>query len=64
MLCPKCRVECKVGKSYYKAVGDDSPTKQTKVYICHDMKCRNKKCEEYDTVVDTIENPVELEKEV
>lgn len=58
MLCPKCAIECKIGKSYFKTVDDDTPDKKTKVYMCHDMVCRNKQCTNYDSVIETVENLV------
>lgn len=58
MVCPKCNIVCRVGKTYYKTVDDDTAEKPTKVYVCHEMICRNRACSEYNTVVDVIENQV------
>lgn len=55
MECPKCNIVCRVGKTYYRTVDDDTPDKPTRIFLCHDMVCRNRACSEYNTVVDTLE---------
>ena len=44
----------------YKTENDNTPDKETKLYIEQDMVCRNKECPNYGNVVDTIKNPVKL----
>lgn len=56
MVCPKCNIVCRVGKTYYKT--DDDGNRK----ICHEMICRNRQCSEYNTVVEVIENPAPNEK--
>lgn len=39
---------------------DDTPDKQTKLYIEQDFECRNPQCSNYEKVVDTARNEIEL----
>lgn len=55
MVCPTCKILCRVGKTYYKTANDDTPDLPTKIFLCHEMICRNRACPEYNKVVDTLE---------
>lgn len=60
MKCPKCGIEMAIKATRYKTENDNTPDKETKLYIEQDMVCRNKECPNYGNVVDTIKNPVKL----
>jgi hypothetical protein len=57
MLCPLCQTEMRISRSVYRLKNIDPP----EMVIAHDLVCRSKKCPNYDKVVKTIENPVEVE---
>lgn len=42
------------------AINDDTPDKETKVFVEHDMSCRNKTCPNFEKVVDTVRNEMKL----
>lgn len=56
MLCPKCKVECRIGKSYYVTRDDDTPERKTRLYMVHEMVCRNPQCPDFNAVVEKVEN--------
>ena len=60
MKCPLCQVEMRISKSRYILEDDDTPEKNTKLYIEQDMSCMNKRCNNYDTVVTTVRNEVPI----
>lgn len=39
---------------------DDTPDKATKLFVEHDMSCRNKSCVNYGKVVETLRNELPL----
>lgn len=55
MVCPVCKIICRVGRTYYKAVDDDTPDKPTRIFIVHELVCRNRACPKYNTVVEVAE---------
>lgn len=57
MLCPLCQTEMRISRSVYRLKKIDPP----EMVIAHDLVCRSKQCPNYDKVVETIENPVEVE---
>lgn len=51
-----------MGAIYNRMVveNDDTPDKETKLFVEHDMACRNKTCANYEKVVETIRNELPL----
>ena len=66
MLCPKCKCETMIARTYYETRNDDTPDVPTEVYLCQDFCCRNKNCEEYDPkfndVLSTVKHLVAMKK--
>ena len=52
MICPLCQVEMRITKSRNVVETDDEGNLH--LYIDQDLSCMNPKCENYDTVVETI----------
>lgn len=63
MLCPVCKVEMAISNSRYKAENDTSADVETKLFMVHELKCRNPQCSNYGKVVETRKNPIQLSKE-
>mgnify|MGYP000226329068 CR=1 FL=1 len=51
MQCPLCKTELRIKGSRTVVENDDSPDKETRVYIEQELVCVNKKCENYQKVV-------------
>lgn len=60
MFCKVCNCELGVSRMRTIAENDDTPDKETKVYIEHEFSCRNKACTEYGKVVETTRIGMEL----
>lgn len=60
MKCPLCNLEMRIKRSRYVTENDDTPTKQTRLYVVQDMSCMNRDCENYDKIVDTVRNEIPL----
>ena len=60
MQCPICRLEMSIQSSRHKVENDDTPDKETKLFIEQDMTCRNKQCPNHGKVVETVRNPIKL----
>lgn len=43
-----------------KVEGDNSPDTPTKVFIVHEMTCRNKKCPNFNKTVTEVKNELPL----
>ena len=54
MVCPKCKVECRVTKNTPVITGDNSADTATKLFRVLEFTCRNKQCADYGKVVKTI----------
>ena len=52
MKCPLCQTEMRITQSRNKDEGD-------KILIEQDLKCMNKTCPNYNTVVETIETEID-----
>lgn len=48
MLCPVCKTEMRIESSRITYEGDESPETETKAFRISTLKCRNKKCRNYD----------------
>ena len=53
MICPDCGIELKITKSRYVFENDDTPDKETKVFMEQDLECRNPQCRNYKQIVET-----------
>lgn len=60
MKCPECGLEMVISKTWTEVRGDDSPDKETIVETVQDLSCRNPQCPNYQTVVKTVRNKVEI----
>lgn len=60
MKCPLCDLEMVIKEKHRKIENDDTPDKETKVYIIHDMTCRNRKCNNYNKVVEQVKDEVKF----
>lgn len=60
MKCPLCQVEMAISRSRNIVENDDTPDKETKLYVAQDLSCVNKNCENYDTVVETVKNELPI----
>ena len=60
MKCPKCGIEMGIKSTRHRVENDNTPDKETKLFIEQDLVCRNKECTNYGSVVETIRNPVKL----
>ena len=63
MLCPKCKVEAVIAESKPVILNDDTPYKETQLFIEQTFKCRNPNCESYGKVIGTVKNQVSLKKD-
>ena len=61
MKCPLCNVELRIKVSRMLLENDDTPDVPTKLFAEHQMTCLNKNCTNYETVVDTIRNEIQLD---
>ena len=61
MKCPLCNVEMRIKTSRMLLENDDTPNVPTKLFTEHQLTCLNKNCANYETVVDTIRNEIQLE---
>lgn len=59
-LCPRCRTALKIGKTYTRVEGDQSPETPTRVYFCQELYCRNPVCDagKSGRAVETVEHRV------
>ena len=60
MKCPICQVEMRITRSRNVVENDDTPQKETKLFVEQDLSCLNKTCQNYDTVVATVKNEIPI----
>jgi hypothetical protein len=60
MLCPLCKIEMRINGTRHVVVNDNTPDKETELYLEQDLVCRNKKCSNYGKVVEKIRSRIEL----
>lgn len=60
MNCPHCKLTAQIAKSRYVVRGDDSPDKETELYLVQELVCRNPQCGYNGETVATIEHRLEL----
>ena len=60
MKCPLCKLEMRITKSRNILVDDDTPDKETKLYVEMDLSCKTPECPNNGKVVQTIreEEPI------
>ena len=54
MKCPLCKTDMHITASRNVVEHDDTPLEETKLYRLQELKCRNKNCDNYDKVVETV----------
>lgn len=52
--CPLCQTQLHIKRSYLSVTGDASKETPTKVYTNLEQICVNPRCQNFDSVVDTI----------
>lgn len=60
MKCPKCQVELRITNSRNVVENDDTPDVPTRLFVVQELKCLNKNCEYYNTIVETVRNEQEI----
>lgn len=60
MKCPKCSIEAAITSTKYVVEGDDSPEKETKVFIEQHISCRNPQCVDYGKEISVKRNPIKV----
>lgn len=63
MLCPKCKIEAVIAESKPVIMNDDTPDKETQLFIEQVFKCRNPNCESYGRTIGTVKNQVPLKQD-
>lgn len=60
MKCPLCNVEMVSTANRMIVENDDTAEKETKLFIEHDMSCRNKNCPNNGRVVTTLKDEMKI----
>ena len=60
MKCPLCSVEMRITKTRNIIENDNTPDAETKLFVEQELKCLNKKCSNFDKVVETIRNEIPI----
>ena len=60
MKCPLCQREMRISHSAYRLKQLNPP----KLVVAQEMVCRYPQCPNYQKVVETVENPIEVETDV
>ena len=60
MKCPLCNVEMRITKVRNILEDDDTPDKETKLFIIQELSCLNKDCPNNGQVVQTVKNEQQL----
>ena len=60
MKCPLCNVELRITKVRNILEDDDTPDKETKLFIIQELSCLNKDCPNNGQVVQTVKNEQQL----
>lgn len=63
MQCPLCKIEAAISASRYVVKNDTSEEKETKLFMEHDLKCRNPRCSNYNKIFTTVKNELQLSKD-
>lgn len=65
MQCPLCKIEAAIAASKYVLSTDTLPQffNEPKLFIEHEMKCRNPKCSNYNKIFATVRNELPVSKD-
>lgn len=63
MKCPLCKIEMRIGASRHVTKNDNTPDKETQLFLQQDLLCRSRQCPNYGKVVQTVENEIPLLKQ-
>lgn len=63
MMCPLCKIEMRINATRHVLVDDDTPDKETKLFVEQDLICRNKNCTNFQKVVQTVKTQLQLSKQ-
>ena len=58
MKCPLCQLEMRISKTRNII---DTSGETPRLFVEQDMSCMNEKCENYDTVVDTVRSELPVD---
>ena len=59
MQCPLCKIEAAISASKYVVSTDIPP----KLFIEHEMECRNPQCSNYNKIFSTVRNELPVSKD-
>ena len=60
MKCPLCNLEMRITKSINRVEHDDTPDEETKLFIIQELTCVNKRCPNFDKVVESVKDEIPL----
>lgn len=60
MKCPLCNIEAAIAETKYVYEQEEE---EIKLFLKQDMKCRNPNCSNYNTIIDTVKNPLPVSKD-
>lgn len=60
MKCPLCNIEMFAISNRMVVENDDTAEKETKLYVEHNMACRNKNCPNNGKVVLTVKDEIKI----
>lgn len=60
MKCPLCNIEMRITRTRNILENDNTPDAETKLYVEQELKCVNKNCNNYDKVVETTRNEIQI----
>lgn len=61
MTCPKCKIEARISQTKHVVENDDTPEKDTKLFIEQHFTCRNPQCADFGKEIGVKRNPIRLE---
>ena len=60
MKCPECELDLRITNSRNVVENDDTPEKETKLFVIQSLSCMNRQCPNYEKVVETIRTEVPI----
>jgi len=60
MKCQLCQLELRITRARNIVENDDTPDKETKLFVVQELSCLNKNCKNYKKVVETVKSELEI----
>ena len=60
MQCPLCKIEAAIASSRYVPKNDNTPDKETHLFMEHDLNCLNPICYNYNKIFTTVKNELTI----